>query len=44
MTITVTDPAKPFATTDYSGAATLLLGTVANLDAVHVTSGGGPTP
>lgn len=40
VTIAVTDPAKPFETTDYSGAATLLLGTVANLDAVHVTSGG----
>jgi len=33
VTIALTDPAKPFETTDYSGAATLLLGTV------HVTSG-----
>src|SRR6478672_13884598 len=39
VTIALTDPAKPFETTDYSGAATLLLGTVTNLDAVHVTSG-----
>ena len=39
VTIALTDPAKPFETTDYSDAATLLLGTVTNLDAVHVTSG-----
>ena len=40
VTITVTDPAKPFETIDFSAPATLLLGTVTNLDAVHVTSGG----
>ena len=39
VTITVTDSAKPFETTDYRAPATLLLGTVTNLDAVHVTSG-----
>ena len=37
VTIAVTDPAKPFEATDLSGPATLLLGTVTNLDAVHVT-------
>jgi hypothetical protein len=40
VTIALTDPVKPFETTDYSGPATLLLGTVTNLDAVHVTSEG----
>jgi len=40
VTITVTDAAKPFETIDFSAPATLLLGTVTNLDAVHITSGG----
>ncbi len=39
VTITVTEPAKPFEATDFKAPATLLLGTVANLDAVHVASG-----
>ncbi|WP_020144899.1 DUF4825 domain-containing protein [Terracoccus sp. 273MFTsu3.1] len=40
VTITVTDPAKPLEATDLTGPATLLLGTVTNLDAVHVTGPG----
>ncbi|MBW8731137.1 MAG: DUF4825 domain-containing protein [Terrabacter sp.] len=40
VTITVTDPAKPLDATDLTGPATLLLGTVTNLDAVHVTGPG----
>lgn len=40
VTIALTDPAKPFETTDFSAPATLLLGTVTNLDAVHVTAAG----
>jgi hypothetical protein len=40
VTVTLSDPAKPFDTTDLAGPATLLLGTVTNLDTVHVTSAG----
>ena len=40
VTIAVTDPAKPLDATDLTGPATLLLGTVTNLDAVHVTGPG----
>jgi len=40
VTIDLPHPAKPFEQTDFSEAATLLLGTVRNLDAVHVTSQG----
>ena len=40
VTITVTDPAKPLEATDLTGPATLLLGTVTNLGAVHVTGPG----
>jgi hypothetical protein len=40
VTIAVTDPAKPLDATDLTGPATLLLGMVTNLDAVHVTGPG----
>ncbi|GAA2021285.1 hypothetical protein GCM10009740_07320 [Terrabacter terrae] len=40
VTIDLPHPAKPFEQTDFSEAATILLGTVSNLDAVHVTSQG----
>ncbi|WP_374968326.1 DUF4825 domain-containing protein [Terrabacter sp. BE26] len=40
VTIDLPHPAKPFEQTDFSEAATILLGTVRNLDAVHVTSQG----
>jgi hypothetical protein len=40
VTITVTNPAKPLDATDLIGPATLLLGTVSNLDAVHVIGPG----
>jgi len=40
VTITLTDPAKPLDATDLTGPATLLLGTVTNLDSVHVTGPG----
>ena len=40
VTIDLPQPAKPFEQTDFSEAATILLGTVRNLDAVHVTSQG----
>ncbi|GAA2472951.1 hypothetical protein GCM10009858_07780 [Terrabacter carboxydivorans] len=40
VTVALTDPAKPFGTTDFRAPATLLLGTVTNLDAVHVTAAG----
>lgn len=40
VTVALTHPAKPFETTDFSAPATLLLGTVTNLDAVHVTAEG----
>lgn len=40
VTIDLPHPAKPFEQTDFSAAATLLLGTVRNLDVVHVTSQG----
>lgn len=40
VTITLTDPDKPFGTTDFRAPATLLLGTVTNLDTVHVTADG----
>jgi len=40
VTIDLPHPAKPFEQTDFSAAATILLGTVRNLDAVHVTSQG----
>jgi len=39
LTVTVQDPEKPFADTDHSGDATLLLGLVANLDEVTITAG-----
>jgi hypothetical protein len=39
MTVAFTRLDKPFASTDFSGNATLLLGLVANLDKVSVTSG-----
>ncbi|GAA2743892.1 hypothetical protein GCM10009868_19440 [Terrabacter aerolatus] len=40
VTIALSDPAKPVASTDFTAPATLLLGTVTNLDAVHVTAAG----
>ena len=40
MTVAFTRLDKPFDDTDFSGNATLLLGLVANLDQVSVTSGG----
>jgi hypothetical protein len=40
MTVAFTRLDKPFDDTDFSGRATLLLGLVANLDEVSVTSGG----
>jgi len=40
VTISMHEPAKPFDQTDFSGPATLLLGTVGNLETVHVTSQG----
>lgn len=40
VTIDLAHPAKPFEQTDFTVAATILLGTVRNLDAVHVTSQG----
>lgn len=40
VTIDLPRPAKPFEQTDFSAAATTLLVTVRNLDAVHVTSQG----
>ena len=39
MTVALTRLDKPFDSTDFSGNATLLLGLVANLDKVSVTSG-----
>jgi hypothetical protein len=40
VAVALTRLGKPFANTDFSGNATLLLGLVANLDKVSVTSGG----
>ena len=40
VTITLSDTGKPFGTTDLRAPATLLLGTVTNLDTVNVTSAG----
>ena len=40
MTVALTRLEKPFDNTDFSGNATLLLGLVANLDTVSVTSDG----
>jgi hypothetical protein len=39
VTITLMDSAKPFADTDFSAPATIMLGSVTNLDSVRVTSG-----
>ena len=40
VTVEVPEPAKPFETIDYTTPATLLLGTVGNLETVRVTSEG----
>jgi hypothetical protein len=39
LTVTVREPEKPFADTDHTGDATLLLGLVANLDEVTIAAG-----
>ena len=44
VTIDRDRPGQAVRATDFSEPATLLLGTVRNLDAVHVTSRGRPTP